>query len=50
MSEELQYVGDVSGVTVSSWKEGLPEIVRGYDKKNIYETGCFWRALPKVGP
>ena len=42
----------MSGVTVSSWKERLPEIVRGYDKKNIYnldETGCFWRALPERG-
>ena len=40
--------GDVSGVTVSSWKERLPEIMMGYDKENIYnfdETGCFWRAL-----
>ena len=36
--------GDVSGVTVSAWKERLPEILRGYDKKNVYnldETGCF---------
>ena len=44
--------GDVSGVMVSSWKERLPEIVRGYEKKNIYnldETGCFWRALPERG-
>ena len=44
--------GDVSGVMVSSWKERLPKIVRGYDKKNIYnldETGCFWRALPERG-
>ena len=44
--------GDASGVTVSFWKERLPEIVRGYDKKNIYnldETGCFWRALPERG-
>ena len=34
--------GDVSGVTVSAWKERLPEILRGYDKKNVYnldETG-----------
>ena len=44
--------GDVSGATVFSWKERLPEIVRGYDKKNIYnldETGCFWRVLPERG-
>lgn len=44
--------GDVSGVTVSAWKERLPEILRGYDKKNVYnldETGCFWKALPQQG-
>ena len=44
--------GDVSGVTVSAWKERLPEILRGYDKKNLYnldETGCFWKALPQQG-
>ena len=29
--------GDVSGVTVSAWKERLPEILRGYD--NLDETG-----------
>ena len=42
----------MSGVTVSSWKERLPEIRMGYDRKNIYnldETGCFWRALPERG-
>ena len=44
--------GDVSGVTVSAWKVRLPEILRGYDKKNVYnldETGCFWKALPQQG-
>lgn len=44
--------GDVSGATVSSWKERLPEILRGYSKKDVYnldETGCFWRALPTHG-
>ena len=44
--------GDGSGVTVSSWKERLPEILSGYDSRNIYnldETGCFWRALPICG-
>ena len=33
-------------------KERLPEILRGYEEKNIYnldETGCFWRALPDHG-
>lgn len=41
--------GDVSGQTVDSWKEHLPEILRGYTAENIWnldETGCFWRALP----
>ena len=44
--------GEVSGVTVCAWKERLPEILRGYDKKNVYnldETGCFWKALPQQG-
>ena len=44
--------GDVSGATVTSWKERLPEILRGYDEENIFnldETGCFWRALPSHG-
>ena len=27
--------GDVSGVTVDSWKERLPEILQGYKKENI---------------
>ena len=26
---------DVSGATVDSWKERLPEVVAGYDKDNI---------------
>ena len=44
--------GDVSGATVASWKERLPEILQGYEKRNVYnldETGCFWRALPNRG-
>ena len=44
--------GDVSGETVTSWKETLPEIVQGYEKQDIFnldETGCFWRALPDCG-
>lgn len=44
--------GEVSGQTVSSWKERLPEILNGYDIENIYnldETGCFWKALPDTG-
>ena len=41
--------GEVSGETVDSWKERLPELLHGFTSKNIYnidETGCFWRALP----
>lgn len=44
--------GDVRGDTVESWRERLPEILRGYRKEDIYnldETGCFWRALPEKG-
>ena len=44
--------GDVCGDTVTSWKERLPEILRGYDKRDVFnldETGCFWRALPDRG-
>ena len=44
--------GEVSGATVSSWKERLPEILQGYKKEDIYnfdETGYFWRALPERG-
>jgi len=44
--------GDVSGETVVSWKERIPELLRGYSAKNIWnldETGCFWRALPEYG-
>ena len=43
---------EVSGETVDSWKERLPELLEGYSSKNIYnldETGCFWRALPETG-
>ena len=44
--------GDVSGETVKSWKERLPELVQGYSKEDIWnmdETGCFWKALPDKG-
>ena len=43
---------DVSGETVKSWKERLPELVQGYSKEDIWnmdETGCFWKALPDKG-
>jgi hypothetical protein len=36
---------EVKGDTVESWKECLPEIIRGYevtDIKNMAETGCCW--------
>ena len=44
--------GDVSGVTVDSWKERLPEILQGYKKEDIWnldETGCFFQSLPDKG-
>ena len=44
--------GDVSGATVDSWKERLPDILQGCSAKDIWnvdETGCFWRALPDKG-
>ena len=47
--------GDVHNETVKSWKERLPEIVRAYDKDNIWnmdESGLFFvffRALPDRG-
>ena len=44
--------GDVSGVTVDSWKERLPEIVQNYSKEDIWnmdESGVFWQALPDSG-
>ena len=44
--------GDVSGATISSWKERLPELLQGYKAEDIFnldETGCFWRALPESG-
>ena len=28
--------GDVRGYTVTSWKERLPEILRGYDKRDVF--------------
>ena len=36
--------GDVSGATVDSWKERLPDILQGYSAEDIWnldETGCF---------
>ena len=44
--------GDVSGDTIESWLERLPELVDGYQKENIWnmdETGVFWKALPDRG-
>ena len=36
--------GEVSGVTVESWKERIPELFHEYASENIWnldETGCF---------
>ena len=44
--------GDISGETVTSWKERVPEIVNNYAPKDVWnldETGLFWRALPEKG-
>ena len=45
-------LGKVSGKTVDSGKEHLPEIIEGYKRKdiwNIYERWCFRKALPVKG-
>ena len=42
----------VSGQTIDSWKERLPEILAGYNPSEIWnmdETGCFWKTLPTTG-
>ena len=57
MEEKAQVVvsgeaGEVRGRTVSPWKERLPEIIDGYDAKDVWnldETGCYWQALPEKG-
>lgn len=44
--------GDVSGVTVESWKERIPELLQEYTSENIWnldETGCFGKTLPDHG-
>uniref|UniRef100_A0A1X7UIY4 HTH CENPB-type domain-containing protein n=1 Tax=Amphimedon queenslandica TaxID=400682 RepID=A0A1X7UIY4_AMPQE len=44
--------GDVSVLTVDSWKDCLPEILANYMMEDIYnidETGCFWHSLPNKG-
>ena len=41
--------GEVNAETLESWTERLPEIVKGYELKDIWnadETGLFCRALP----
>ena len=43
--------GDVSSMTLESWKERSRELVRGWKAENIWnidETGCFWKGLPEV--
>jgi len=41
--------GEVSSKTADSWKERLPEIVQGYKPEDVWEIGCFWKALPGKG-
>ena len=44
--------GDVAGETVASWRERIPELLRGYSAENVWnldKTGCIWRALPEHG-
>lgn len=44
--------GEVSGETIDSWKERLPELLQGYSRRDIWnldETACFWKALPDHG-
>ena len=43
---------DVSGSTVSSWKDRLPEIVQMYRSEEVWnldKSGDFWQALPDKG-
>jgi hypothetical protein len=40
---------DMDESVLSTWKENLPTVLRGYELKdvwNIDETGLFWRCLP----
>ena len=44
--------GEVSGMTVKSWKERLLELFQGYASESIWnlnETACFWYALADRG-
>ena len=44
--------GYVSGDTVDSWKQRLPEIVKGYSTEDVWnldESGVYWRTLPDKG-
>ena len=44
--------GEVSGLTVDSWKERLPELLHDYTCRDIWnldETGCYWKILPDHG-
>ena len=40
---------DVRGNTVDSWKERLPEILKGCEKEDIYNIDETWRAIPDQG-
>ena len=38
--------GGVSGLTVESWKERLPQLLHDYECRDIWnldETSCFWK-------
>ena len=40
---------DVDGTVVADWREKLPDLIRGYDPKDIFnmdETAPFFRTLP----
>ncbi len=40
--------GDVHGETVQSWKERLPEILRGYSKEDIWNIDDFGEHYQKL--
>lgn len=44
--------GEISGVTVDSWKERVVELMVGHSANDIWnldDTGVFWKALPDEG-
>ena len=50
-ADESGESGDVSGATVNSWKERLPDILQRYSAKDIWnlDETMFWQALPDKG-